>query len=276
MPSSRRDSFQAGPGFTRGPRIADMMTPDYNRFMESSFAAERAGDAETALEFYRGVPMFARCGHNGLLAQLAGLSEEMTPWMWARWAAYQCTRAEGARHRSGQILREALEYTMQMFYPDRLEDAYLEGADPVPLLAQVSGEGWLFHQLCTFEMGGLPEFLDTLAADRLAQEAALAWSWVGALMGGYRLGQTEAGSLRVHDLRAGHEVALLDLGAAVHADADGWLLGRLVPSGTTPALMFDTRPIAIDEQTALDVADDPSRRIGSAPTIVRRTSRPQC
>ena len=259
MSSSRHRAFGPGPGFTRGPRVADLMTPDYHRFVESSLAAERSGDAETALEYHRGVPMFARCGHTGLLAQLAGLSGEMTPWMWARWAAYQCTRADGIRHESGQISRAALEYTMQMFYPDRLEEAYDAGADPVPLLAQVSGEGWLFHQLCTFEMGGLQEFLDTLATGRLAAEAELARSWGGARMGGYRLVQADPGSLKVHDLRADHEVSLLDLGAGVHAYADGWLLGRLVPSGTTPALMFDTRPIAIDQRTALAVAADRSR-----------------
>ena len=50
-------------GFTRKPRIADLMTPDYQRFVDSSLAAERAGDAETALEFHSGVPMFARGAH---------------------------------------------------------------------------------------------------------------------------------------------------------------------------------------------------------------------
>ena len=259
MSNSRRNSSQTGPGFTRGPRIADLMTPDYDRFVESSLAAERSGDAETALEYHRGVPMFTRGAHMVVMTQLAGLAEEMTPWMWARWAAYQCTRADSLRHESGHILRAALEYTVEMFYPDRLEEAYAAGADPVPLVAHLAGEGWLFHQLCTFEMGGLQEFLDTLAAGRLAQEAALARSWVGARMGGYRLVRADAGGLRVHDLRADREVALLDLGAAVHADADGWMLGRLVASGTTPALMFDTRPIAIDERTALAVARDPSR-----------------
>ncbi len=85
------------PGFTRGPRIADLMTVEYPSFLESSMAAERCGDAATALEYHRGIPMFKRSQHVGILTQLASLDDEMTPWLWARWAAYQCTRAEDWR-----------------------------------------------------------------------------------------------------------------------------------------------------------------------------------
>ena len=258
MSNSRRPTRQ-GPGFTRGPRIADLMTRDYEHFVHSSFAAERSGDAETALEFHRGVPMFARSAHSVQLAQLADLSEEMTPWMWARWAAYQCTRAEESQHDADDIVRGALDYTVRMFYADRIEKAFTTGDDPMTFISRLMGEGWLFHQLCTFEMGGLAKFLDTLATGRLVQESGLARSWVGARMNGYRLARSDPGSLNVRDLRTDREVALLDLGATVHADAEGWLLGRLVPSGTTPAWMFDSRPIAVDERTARAVAADSTR-----------------
>jgi hypothetical protein len=58
----------------------------------------------------------------------------------------------------------------------------------------------------------------------------------------------------VRDLATDEVVELLDLGAHVHAGDDGWVIGRLVPSGTDPASMFDTRPMPVDEQTARDVA----------------------
>src|SRR5918994_257848 len=112
--TSRRPPTQ--PGFTRGPRIADLMTREYVSFLDSSLAAERCGDAETALEYYRGIPMFTRSRHNYLLTQLTGLAEEMTPWLWARWAAYQCTRAEDAGTESGFITRAAIDYTIKTFY----------------------------------------------------------------------------------------------------------------------------------------------------------------
>lgn len=253
MTSFRENSSNKTPGFRRGPRVADLMTAEHFRFANSSYAAERAGDAETSLAYHRGVPMFARGAHAVQLTQLAALSEEMTPWLWARWAAYQCTRAED-NDESGRIQRAALDYTMRMFYADRVERAYQNGDDPTAAIAQVMGEGWAFHQICTFELGGLQEFMSNLAAGRLAEEAGLARSWRGARMGGYRLVSAGPGSLAVHDLRSNRQVPLLDLGAAVHADADGWLVGRLVPSGVTPALMFDSRPIAVDERTARAVA----------------------
>jgi len=82
------------PGFRRGKRVSDLMTREHLAFVESSNAAERAGDAATALEYHQGIPMFARSAHRALLVQLAGLSEEMTPWLWSRWAAYQCGSSE--------------------------------------------------------------------------------------------------------------------------------------------------------------------------------------
>ena len=65
MRARRPSSTQ--PGFTRGPRIADLMTREYKSFLESSFAAERSGDAATALEYHRGIPMFTRGRHTHIL-----------------------------------------------------------------------------------------------------------------------------------------------------------------------------------------------------------------
>ena len=99
MTSSRPSSPSSpGRGFTRGPRIADLMTREYEAFVDSANAAEHTGDAAAALEYHQGVPMFRRSAHRVVLAQLADLSEEMTPWLWARWAAYQCTRAGDPGH----------------------------------------------------------------------------------------------------------------------------------------------------------------------------------
>ncbi len=225
----------------------------------SCLAAERAGDVEAALEFHRGVPMFAQGRHLSILTQLAGLAGEMTPWMWARWAAYQSTRAEDRRTSIGDGHRAALDYTVRMFYADRVGDAFVNGRDPIQVFVTVGGESWLSQQLCTYEFGGLELFVDELATARMAQESGLARGWSGAWMGGYRLASSDAGSLVVRDLGADRDLTLLDLGAEVHADADGWLIGRVVASGTTPELMFDTRPVAVDEQTARAVAASTSR-----------------
>jgi len=247
------------PGFRRGRRISDLMTRDYHAFVESSLAAERAGDAASALEYHQGVPMFRRSRHRVVLEQLVGLAEEMTPWLWARWAAYQCTRAEDSGTESGAVGRVALDYTIRMFHGDDIAHAYETGGDPVRVVAQVMGEDWVYHQVCTYELGGLDTFLDTMATGRLAEECALARAWTDAGMGGYLLESAAPGQLVVRDLATDRPIDLLDLGAAVHADPGGWLVGRLVPSGTDPALMFDTRPLPVDERTAAEVARDRSR-----------------
>ncbi|GAA1139804.1 hypothetical protein [Nocardioides aquiterrae] len=253
--SAKRSRTSSRPlGFRRGPRIADLMTPDYHAFVDSSNAAERAGDAATALEYHQGIPMFRRSAHRVTLEQLAGLADEMTPWLWARWAAYQCTRAEDPDTDSRVVLQMALDYTLRMFHADAMEQAYVEGGDPVQVMAVTAGEDWAFHQLCTYELGGLACFLDTMPTGRLAAECGLARGWVDAWMGGYRLESSAPGPLVVRDLATDESIELLDLGARLHAGAGGWLIGRLVPSGTTPALMFDTRPLAVDEETAAETA----------------------
>ena len=230
------------------------MTRECEAFVVSAHAAERAGDAETALEYHQGVPMFRRSAHKVVLTQLADLADEMTPWLWARWAAYQCTRVEDLGSRCRESSRVALDYVVQMFHTDALERAWEAGDDPVRVVARIQGEDWAYHQICTFELHGLETFLDTMATGRLAEGCALARAWVEALMSGYRVESTSPGGLVVRDLAEDRSVEVLDLGASLLADEGGWLLGRLVPSGTTPGLMFDTRPLPVDEQTAAAAA----------------------
>jgi hypothetical protein len=232
------------------------MTHEYRQFFLSSQAAERAGDAATALEYHRGIPMFTRSAHVATLNQLAALESEMPPWLWARWTAYQCTRAEDPGTDSMLIQRLALDLTLRRFYSDRLQERFEAGDDPIPLVAGVVGEDWVFHQLCTFDLGGLIEFSRSLSTDRLREEGGLCEQWSRARMGGYRLEPGAPGRLTVRDLARDRSISLLDLGAEMHAGADGWLIGRLVPTGTDPGLMFDTRPLPVDEETAHEVAAD--------------------
>ena len=245
-------------GFARGERIADLMTAEHAQLARRSEAAERAGNAATAVELHSQVPMFRRSAHRVVLEQLASLSGEMTPWMWARWAAYQCTRAEDGD--AGQRLKGALQRVVDTFYLERLEVARQQGQDWVPFVAHLAGQSWLFHQWCTYEAGLLAAFLDDLATGDLRARSSLAWSWVDAGMGGFRMVSAGVDGLVVQDLSTGDDVRLLDLGAGFHAEAGGWLIGRVVPSGTEPALMFDSRPVAVDEQTAREVAQAPSGR----------------
>ena len=230
------------------------MTPAYESFVASSTAAERDGDAGTALEYHRGVPMFARSAHVSLLTQLHDLRDVMTPWLWARWAAYQCTRVESPAGRSAQITQAALRYVVELLHARSMRAAWEAGEDPIQFLSLTQGQDWAYHQVATFEMGGLGAFLDDLATGPLAERAGLARQWVGARMGGYRWDSTGPMGLRVRDLATDRVCDVLDLGACLPGGEEEWVVGRLVPSGTSPALMFDTRPLSVDERTAREVA----------------------
>ena len=247
-------------GFGRGPRIADLMTAEYHSLYERSWKAERAGDAAAALAFHRRIPMFRRSAHAVVLSQLVDLADQMTPWLWARWAAYQCTRAEDQGTDAGDINRASLQYVVQMFHGREMQRRYDAHEDPVPFMASTAGEDWAFHQICTFEMGGLETFVEDLATARLAEEVALAHRWRGCPVSGYTVARADPMRLAVRDLATGQEVEVLDLG--VGAVGDPWLLGRLVPSGTEPAWMFDTTPLQVDERTARAAAGSAGERGG--------------
>ncbi len=235
------------------------MTPAHFDLVDQSLAAERAGDAARALQRHASVPAFAkRSRHHVLLAQLASLDDELPGWVWARWMAYQAVRCEDPGTETGRLQRLALKYAVETFHADQLADCHADGGDPLKVVAWVASESWLFHQLLVHDLGGLTRFVDELATDRLAEHAALALSWTGARLGGYHLGASlTGGRLHVLDPAADAWVEVLDLGARSNTGEDGWVLGRLVPSGVDDLLMFDTPPIAVPEKVARDVATSP-------------------
>ena len=244
------------PGFRRHPRVADRMTSAHFDLVAKSLAAERSGDAARALELHSRVPALnLRSRHHVLLTQLASLGDQLPEWVWARWIAYQAVRCEDRESDTGQAQRLALKYAIETFHDDQLADCHADGGDPVRVLAWVASESWLFHQVLVHELGGLEHFVDELATGRLAEHAALARSWAGARLGGYEIGASlPGGRLRVHDPAAGAWLEVLDLGAGSNAGDEGWVLGRLVPSGVDDLVMFDVPPIAVPESVAREVA----------------------
>jgi hypothetical protein len=235
------------------------MTDELESFHLRAIQAEREGDTAEAWEYCSGIPMFRRSRHRGLLAHLVAATGELTPWVWARWIVYLALRAEDTGSATAERLRRAREDAGDSLHGDLLDTAYDEGGDPVKVVARVMGESWAFHQLAAYEYGVLESFLDELAGEGLLEHADLARRWVGSAMSGYRIeGRGGPGRLAVCDL-ADEETArasldVLDLGAATLAGPEGCVIGRLVPSGTTPALMFDIAPVGVDETTARDVA----------------------
>jgi hypothetical protein len=249
------------------------MTPELSSFFDRAAAAERVGDAEEALAYHSGIPMFQQSRHRGVLEQLIAAGDELTPWAHVRWIVYQALRCEDSGSRTGSLVRVALRAAVETFHGDLLDEAYVEGHDPVKVTATVMGESWASHQLVQ-DLGVLPTFLDEFVGGDLLEHAELARSWAKARMGGYLIETPgSAGTVTVRDLAGDHTFDVLDLGAA------GTVIGRLVPSGTTPALMFDTAPLAVSEEIATEVARC-DRPVGWVDVLVhaigRRRLDPEC
>ena len=74
-------------------------------------------------------------------------------------------------------------------------------------------------------------------------------------MGGWRLDpRGRGGLLRIEDASSGKGLEVLDLGARAGDTGEGWVLGRVVPSGVDGLLMFDCPPLAVSERLAREVA----------------------
>jgi len=236
------------------------MTAELTAFFERGAAAERVGDVDEALMYHRSIPMFRRSRHGALLEQLAAAKAEVTPWVMVRWIVYQAIRCEERGSYAGRRLRGATRDAVESFHGDLLDAAYAEGGDPVKVVAEVMGESWVCHQLAAHDYGVLAAFLDEFVAGELAEHAELARSWVGAPMGGYRIeGPGSACTVALRDLSDDEPVEVLDLGAACLVGTGDTVIGRLVPTGATPTLMFDIAPLPIDEPTATEVAQCSSR-----------------
>ena len=246
------------PGYQRGTRVADHMTPDLLACAEQSRAAERSGAAAEALEWHQAVPMFQRGRHKALLERLVAWGDPLPPWVCARWIVYQAQRCDDHGSATGSIHRRALRYVSEAIHADLLDECFDEGGDPIKVLARVAAESWMFQQVFTHEFGGLVSFVEEFVTGGLEERGDLVKAWAGTPLGGYRVAESLSdGRLRVYDAASLSSVDVLDLGARSSAGPDGWVLGRLVPSGANCPLMFDVPPLTVSERIATEVAATP-------------------
>lgn len=228
------------------------MTPEMVSFFDLGQAAEWSGDLEAALAYHRGIPAFDRGRHRAILHQVWECAGSFTPWLWARWAVYQASRCDALSTETGRQQRATAQEALDLFHCDALDDDFQRGGDPVRTMAQVMGESWAFHQLCV-EGSVVTTFMEELAAGPLRDAADLVRSWVQTPVKGFEVPARDT-CLRVRDLATGEILEPLDIGAGCGESREegAFVLGRLVPTGVDDQLMFDTRPLAVDERTALD------------------------
>ncbi len=221
--------------------------------MESTAAAEAAGDPVEALRIHESFPPFADSPHSHVLRILAELGDDAPGWLWSRWMTIQAHRGDMSGSQSGPD--PAVERT--------LDAAYIHGVDlyrspdlpPEMFGVSLHQFDWIVRQLRVYEGGGLRQLVDGRASSRLLERSDHIAEWVTAPMRGVQLVDDPVDlRLPFTDLATGERVELLDLGLACEHEPGTSFIGRIVPTDVAPGRMFEWRPLRVDEPTAVEVA----------------------
>ena len=225
-------------------------TAEDDEWMQRSLDAEARGDAAAALECDEHVLQVVESPRRYELAYLAHLGDDAPGWLICRWILAQAKASllmsGDPRVQMATVLVLAGTYEL----PDEDDDwAMLE------LGTGVAGTDWLVRELLVHTYSGLADFLDERARPELVARAPRIRDWIDEPLRVYRfvdlrddrLTVLEVGSTRTHEV--------LHLGCALGMERDAMVLGRLVPSGVDPGLMFEWRPLEVDEETALELVD---------------------
>jgi hypothetical protein len=237
------------------------MTPAHEEAVRDCADAELRGDAAEALRLHRSVPFFVHSTHGDQLDVLAQLGESAPSWMISRWLTIQARR----RMWTGGDERQAnrvLQFVVPLLYPDGIPWEPMGCAWPEQVLPLINGQDWVVRQVDLYELGALRDLVRRHASEELLARADDLDEWIRAPMRALRLetsGPKWPEPVVVTDLRNKELIEVLDLGVGEQLPAGQHLLARLVPTRTEPGVMFDWRPLPVDEQTARAVSRLPSR-----------------
>jgi hypothetical protein len=222
------------------------------RGVEASAAAELRGDAEQALEIHLAGPRVPGSLREHVLREVVWLGEQAPSWIHARWIVKQAYRSLLLSD-DGDRIDEALHLTIGAVYAD-VDPQRPLGWEGHAFVNHLISSDWVCMELAAHELGGLAVFLAERAAPALVDRGSCVGEWAHSAVGGYRLTDIEDDVLHVVDLLTGRPLALLNLGAARCRDPETCVIGRVVPIEEEPGLMFESRPLSVDDTTAEQVA----------------------
>ena len=218
-------------------------------------AAEARGDAAGALSILAEMPLgpdgrfFWRPWRIRHLTQLAELGSSLPRWATSRWILAQAMQLLDESRRGSAL--KALEIAVDL----RGGDDELPGVDLADAHGRVMDRDWVFRQIHLYELGGLAHFVRRVAAPDLLAGAERIHDWVRARMGGFRLVACEPGSVIWEDVLTKAQVSVPNIGSAAMVMPGECVIGRLVP--IEQGLMFESAPLLVPEEVALEVARDP-------------------
>jgi hypothetical protein len=211
---------------------------DWATIRESARVAAE-GQLDKALELYDAVTAVAGSEPSRGMRQLSELGDDAPPWAWSRWIREQAFRWVSSDNQSRIEL--ALDLAVDVAYPAGLD------ADDV---AFVLARDWIVRQVVLYELGGLHDFVVNVAGDELLARAEPMLEWRCAPMGAYQLVDETPDCTRLLDLETEEWIEVLNVGCMIAVEPGGFVLGRVVPISAGPGLMFESRPLNVDELTA--------------------------
>jgi hypothetical protein len=214
--------------------------------------AEAAGDPVEALRSHASFPPFADSPHSHVLRILTELGDDAPGWLWSRWMTIQAHRGD----LSGEGRPEpAVERAIDAAYVHGIDLYRSPDLPPEMFGVSLFQFDWIVRQLRVYEGGGLHQLVEERASARLLERADHIGEWMTAPMRGLQLvGDPVDATLPFTDLATGERVELLDLGLACDHEPGTSFIGRVVPTTVSPGLMFEWRPLRVDEPTAIEVA----------------------
>ncbi len=230
--------------------------------------AQAARDVGTAIGNYVWGPYPEAAYEAFDLIELSQLGDDAPPWAYSRWIGRQSQRwlAAVADPRVRECAAEAFATThedfsvldppwLPPFDPDSFDDGEDEDEEDSlewawEVMSREFVANWLAFQLCAYELGGMRDFLEREASDALIEASDHPYEWADAKLGVYIYGWRQGDTLSVYDLQNKQERTVLHLGASSDVPECTIVLGRLVPITQEPGLMFESRPLVIDPETA--------------------------
>lgn len=242
-------------------QIDEIATPEDVTAFSDYIDAEAAGDPVLAAECYRRGLQIEGTPHLAHLAELVDLGEEAPSWALARWATGQAHR--WMLFERDPRIENAVLSTIVACYPEVVDERPL-GLSFTEFGTRLASSDWIAGQIAVYETDGLADFLDVKISDGLLARCGPLTAWTGSELGGYRIRRGRHGFLDVRDLRDGSRHQVLDIGALVDRGSGCPVLGRLMPIDVEPGLVFESRPLDVDDETALGVAraDGPEEWMG--------------
>jgi hypothetical protein len=232
--------------------MTHLMTLDDIEHMDAQVDAAARGEAGEALWHLDQMLQVEGSLRPFKLRELILLGDDAPGWMYSRWCVEQAYL--WLLHTQDERADDAVRQTMIVGHIDEVEQVVDDEVRFIELGTRIAAGDWLCEQLATFEYGGLACFLDERADEGLVNRCDQIREWADARMGGYVLEEACGPALRVHDLSIGARLDVLNLGALTDRGSGSPVIGRLVPISVPPGLVFESRPVSVDLQTAEDVA----------------------